>query len=66
MSTNERADGVETTEDLAEALRSDPEAKAIWDRLPARHRRGRIIASQRVAEGEVRAQRIEPHHSNTP
>lgn len=59
MSTNERSDEVEVPEDLAEALRTSPEAAAIWDQLPGAHRRGHVIAIERIADAQARADRIE-------
>jgi uncharacterized protein YdeI (YjbR/CyaY-like superfamily) len=46
-------------EDLARALRDRPEAEAIWDGLPAAHRRGHVIAIERVVDTDERAERVE-------
>ena len=59
MSTNERSDELETPEDLAEALRKDPQAQAIWNQLPEAHRRGHVIAIRRISDPDLRTQRIE-------
>jgi len=59
MGRDEGNDEVATPEDLAEALRDDPEAAAIWERLPEAHRRGHVIAIPRIEDAEARAQRIE-------
>lgn len=45
-------------EDLARALHDHPEAEAIWDRLPAAHRRGHVIAIERLADADERAERV--------
>ena len=57
MGGDERQDEVGTPEGLAEALRDDPEAVAIWGRLGA-HRRGQIVAIRRIADTDARAERI--------
>ena len=49
---------MEIPEDLAEALRNDREAASIWERLSAAHRRGHVIAIQRIAEDDAGAGRI--------
>lgn len=59
MRRNEPDGEVEIPEDLAEAIRANHEAAAIWDRLPAAHRRGHVIAIERIADGEARAVRVE-------
>lgn len=50
---------IEMPEDLAEALRGNPQASAIWNDLPVAHRRGHVIAIQRITDVEARAERIE-------
>jgi uncharacterized protein YdeI (YjbR/CyaY-like superfamily) len=52
-------DEFETPDDLAEALQARPDAEAIWDRLPKAHRRGHVIAIQRIVDPEARAQKIQ-------
>lgn len=57
MGTSDRTDHVEIP-DLAEALRNNPEAASIWERLPAAHRRGHVIAIPPTTEDKGRAERI--------
>jgi uncharacterized protein YdeI (YjbR/CyaY-like superfamily) len=57
VGTSDRTDHVEIP-DLAEALRNNPEAASIWERLPAAHRRGHVIAIQRITGDDARAERI--------
>jgi uncharacterized protein YdeI (YjbR/CyaY-like superfamily) len=45
-------------EDLAWVLRERPEAEAIWDGLPAGHRRGHVIAIERAVDTEEGAERV--------
>jgi uncharacterized protein YdeI (YjbR/CyaY-like superfamily) len=60
MRSDERPrDEVGTPDDLAKALQARPDAEAIWDRLPEAHRRGHVIAIQRIADPEARAQKIQ-------
>jgi uncharacterized protein YdeI (YjbR/CyaY-like superfamily) len=59
MGRDEEYDEAAIPEDLAEALRDDPEAAAIWERLPEAHRRGHVIAIRRIADADVRAERIQ-------
>jgi uncharacterized protein YdeI (YjbR/CyaY-like superfamily) len=59
MGTDERDDEVGTPEDLAEALRANSEAEAIWGQLPEAHRRGHVIAIRRIEDADARAERIE-------
>lgn len=58
MTNNEPKEEVVIPEDLAEALASNPEAEAIWNRLSASHRRGHVIAIERVEDPEARAERV--------
>lgn len=58
MGQDERNDEVAIPEDLAQALRENPEVGAIWDQLPEAHRRGHVIAIQRVEDDDARAERI--------
>lgn len=59
MRRNEPDGEVEIPEELAEALQGNPEATAIWNQLPAAHRRGHVIAIERIADGDARAERVE-------
>jgi uncharacterized protein YdeI (YjbR/CyaY-like superfamily) len=59
MRSNELDAEVEIPEDLAEAIRANHEAAAIWDRLPAAHRHGHVIAIEGIADGEARTERVE-------
>jgi uncharacterized protein YdeI (YjbR/CyaY-like superfamily) len=58
MDTNERVNDVEIPDDLADALRGNPEAASIWHQLPEAHRRGHVIAIERVVDADARAQQI--------
>ena len=49
MTSSESHDEVHLPEDLTEALRDNPEAAAIWNNLSAAHRRGHVIAIERIA-----------------
>jgi len=59
MDGDQRDDELAIPEDLAEALRVNPEAEAMWDQLPEAHRRGHVIAIRKVADSEARTERIE-------
>lgn len=59
MRRNERNDEIEMPEDLAEVFRNNPEAAAIWDALPVAHRRGHVIAIERLTDAKARADQIE-------
>jgi uncharacterized protein YdeI (YjbR/CyaY-like superfamily) len=50
---------VELPDDLAAALQAQPDAAAIWHRLPEAHRRGHIIAIERISDPRVRAEKIQ-------
>lgn len=51
---------IETPSDLAAALQGHPDARAIWDELSEAHRRGHVIAIERVADPDKRAEKV--HH----
>jgi uncharacterized protein YdeI (YjbR/CyaY-like superfamily) len=57
MSDESRED-VKVPEDLAAALQEDPRAEAIWDQLPEAHRRGHVIAIERIEDAEARAAHV--------
>lgn len=59
MRRNEPDGEVEIPEDLSAAIQGNPEAAAIWNQLPAAHRRGHVIAIERIADGDGRAERVE-------
>jgi uncharacterized protein YdeI (YjbR/CyaY-like superfamily) len=50
---------IEIPQDLEEALRLNPAAEAIWGGLPEAHRRGHVIAINRVEDARARAERVE-------
>jgi uncharacterized protein YdeI (YjbR/CyaY-like superfamily) len=58
MPAENRHDELVVPEDLAAALRADPQAATIWDRLPEAHRRGHVIAIERSADADERSDRI--------
>ena len=58
MTENESHNEVDLPEDLAEALRENPEAATIWNNLSAAHRRGHVIAIERTEDPEVRQERV--------
>ena len=49
---------VQTPSDLAEALEAHPEAQAIWNSLSEAHRRGHLIAIQRVTDPKKTADKV--------
>ena len=49
---------VQTPSGLAEALEAHPEAQAIWNRLSEAHRRGHLIAIQRVTDPKKKADKV--------
>jgi uncharacterized protein YdeI (YjbR/CyaY-like superfamily) len=51
---------VELPDDLVAALKAHPDAQAIWDGLSDAHRRGHVIAIERVADPDKRAEKV--HH----
>jgi uncharacterized protein YdeI (YjbR/CyaY-like superfamily) len=59
MGRNEPLGDIRTPSDLAETLANNPEAAAIWDRLPEAHRRGHVIAIERITDSAARAEHIQ-------
>jgi uncharacterized protein YdeI (YjbR/CyaY-like superfamily) len=46
-------------QELADVLRRLPEAATVWEALPEAHRRGHVIAINRIADPEARAERVD-------
>jgi uncharacterized protein YdeI (YjbR/CyaY-like superfamily) len=58
MTREERNQDVVVPQGLEAALRADPQAAAIWDALPEAHRRGHVIAIERITDPDARAEQI--------
>jgi uncharacterized protein YdeI (YjbR/CyaY-like superfamily) len=58
MAAEKRDEELVVPEDLDAALGADPHAAAIWDGLPEAHRRGHVIAIERITDAEARAEQI--------
>jgi uncharacterized protein YdeI (YjbR/CyaY-like superfamily) len=50
---------MEIPSDLASALQARPDAQAIWDKLSGAHRRGHVIAIERVGDPHKRAEKVQ-------
>lgn len=53
-----RRENLVVPQDLKAALQADPQAAAIWDGLSEAHRRGHVIAIERITDRDARAERI--------
>jgi uncharacterized protein YdeI (YjbR/CyaY-like superfamily) len=58
MSAAKRYEELVVPQDLDAALRAHPQVAAIWDSLPEAHRRGYVVAIERITDAHERAEQI--------